>query len=295
MKLTPTVLLFFLLPPLLFYLTFVFIPILLSFSTALLDWNGIAQPKWNGLKNYSDLLFHDPLFWITVKRNVVFALFSMSEIPIAFLLAAVLSRYFKNGQRIVAALFFPVILSVVVVGQLWKTIYNPLSRGGLLNHILSLLHLEHLTRAWLADPKVAMYALYLVALWQYLGYHVLIQFTGIQNIPREFQEAATIDGANGYQVIRNIIFPLTMPFFKISFVLAFIGSLQAFDLIMVMTGGGPAHATEVMSTYMYNMSFDSQRYGYGSAIASLLVLFSLLATLILNAFFGRIERRYDLH
>ncbi|PTQ55262.1 MAG: N-Acetyl-D-glucosamine ABC transport system, permease protein 1 [Candidatus Carbobacillus altaicus] len=294
MKLTPKVFSVFLLPALVYYLTMVILPIGLSFYTALFDWNGIGQATFIGLGNFKELLFNDPLFWQTVKRNLLFALFSMAEIPFAFLLAALIARFFRRGQRIVAAYFLPVILSAVVVGQLWQAIYHPLSRGGLLNQILVLLHLDSLTRAWLSDPNVAMYALYFVALWQYLGYHVLIQYTGIQNIPHTLQEAAIIDGANTWQIMRHIVFPLNIPFFKISLILAFIGSLQAFELIMVTTGGGPAEATEVMSTYMYNQSFLNLHYGYGSAIASFLVMFSLLATFVLNTVFASLEKRYDI-
>lgn len=138
-----------------------------------------------------------------------------------------------------------------------------------------------------------MYSIYLVSLWQYFGYHLLIQYTGVTNIPEEIYEAAKIDGAEGFKADRFITMPLIVPIFKISIVLAFIGSLQAFDMVMVMTGGGPAHATDVISTHMYNSSFLSLKYGYGSAIATFLVAVCLLFTVVINFFFNKLENRYS--
>ena len=282
----------FVLPCLLVYACLVFAPILVSFYSGLLDWNGIGTARFVGLDNFVTLFTKDAYFWPSVKRTLMFAVFSMVEIPVALFIAMVLNRYVKRPNFLVSSYFMPVILSVVIIGQLWKTIYNPASLGGMLNQVLIALGLSSWTKIWLTDPATAMYALYFVALWQYLGYHVLIQFTGIRNIPSEIYEAARIDGAEGFKADRYITLPMVVPIFKISIVLAFIGSLQAFDMIMVMTGGGPAHATDVISTHMYNMSFLSMKYGYGSAIASFLVVMCLIATVIINAVFRRLERRY---
>ncbi|MBW7477623.1 sugar ABC transporter permease [Paenibacillus oenotherae] len=282
----------FVLPCLLLYFCLVFVPILVSFYSGLLDWNGIGESKFVGLANFQKLLFEDAVFWPSVKRTLMFAVFSMAEIPVALFVAILLSRFVKKPNFLVSSYFLPVILSVVIIGQLWKTIYNPASMGGMLNQVLETIGLGDWTRAWLTDPNVAMYALYFVALWQYLGYHTLIQFTGIQNIPSDIYEAARIDGAEGLKADWHITLPMNIPIFKISIVLSFIGSLQAFDMIMVMTGGGPAHATDVISTHMYNMSFLSMKYGYGSAIAAFLVVLCLAATLLVNLVFNRLERKF---
>jgi len=282
----------FVLPCLLLYLCLVFVPVLISFYSGLLDWNGIGESTFVGLKNFNNLLFHDPVFWGAVRRTLMFAVFSMAEIPVALFVAILLTRFVRKPNFLVSSYFLPVILSVVVIGQLWKTIYNPASMGGMINQVLEALNLHSWTRSWLTDPSIAMYSLYFVALWQYLGYHTLIQFTGIQNIPADIYEAAKIDGAEGFKADWHITFPMNVPIFKISIVLAFIGSLQAFDMIMVMTGGGPAHATDVISTHMYNMSFLSLKYGYGSSIAAFLVLVCLIATVIINFLFNRLERKY---
>lgn len=281
----------FVLPCLILYIGTVFIPILVSFYTAMLDWNGISDAKFVGLANFKTLLFDDPNFWMSVKRTIMYAVFSIIEIPICLLFAILLNRYIRKGNRLVTIYFVPVILSNVILGQLWKTIYNPASMGGMLNGVLIKLGLDSWTHSWLTEPAIAMYAIYFVSLWQYFGYHLLIQFTGVQNIPDEIYEAAKIDGADGFKADRYITFPMVVPIFKISVVLAFIGSLQAFELVMVMTGGGPAHATDTIATHMYNMSFLSQKYGYGSAVATFLVIFCLVITVIINGVFNKIERK----
>ncbi|MEC0239513.1 sugar ABC transporter permease [Paenibacillus dokdonensis] len=283
----------FVLPCLIIYVGIVFVPIIVSMYSGLLDWNGIGESKFIGLENFRNLFFHDPVFWPSVRRTLMFAVFSIAEIPVALLVAILLKRYVRRPNFLVSSYFLPVILSVVVVGQLWKTIYNPASMGGMLNQVLTTIGLESWTHSWLTEPSVAMYSLYFVALWQYLGYHTLIQYTGILNVPEEIYEAARIDGAEGFTADRYITFPNIIPIFKISIVLAFIGSLQAFDMVMVMTGGGPAHATDVISTHMYNMSFLSMKYGYGSSIAAFLVILCLAATFLINLIFNKLEKRFS--
>ncbi|WP_256760533.1 carbohydrate ABC transporter permease [Cohnella sp. WQ 127256] len=284
----------FVLPCLLLYVCLVFVPITVSIYSGMLDWNGIGVSKFIGFANYNKMFTNDAIFWPTVGRTLLLAGFSMLvQLPIALFVAILISRYVRRPSFLVSSYFLPVILSVVVIGQLWKTIYNPASMGGMINQLLIKLGLDSWTHSWLTEPKVAIYSIIIVALWQYLGYHILIQFTGIQNIPADIYEAAKIDGAEGFQADRYITLPMIVPIFKISVVLSFIGSLQSFDLIMVMTGGGPAHTTDVISSHMYNMSFLSMKYGYGSAIASFLVVVCLAATMLVNLLFNRLDKRFS--
>ncbi|RXZ83189.1 sugar ABC transporter permease [Paenibacillaceae bacterium] len=279
----------FVLPCLLLYLLFVFMPIIVSMYYALMQWDGMTDAKFVGLHNFKVMFTLDPVFWPAVRRALLFSLFSMAEIPFALWIAILLSRRIRRPNFLISSYFLPVILSVVVVGQLWKSIYNPASYGGLLNKLLESVGLASWTHTWLAEPGLAMYAIFVVSLWQYLGYHIMIQFTGVQNIPHDIYEAAKIDGAEGFKADRYITFPLVAPVFKISMVLAIIGSLNAFDMIIVMTGGGPGNATDVISTLMYNKTFLSLEYGYGSALSVFLVAESLVATVLLNALFKRYE------
>ncbi|ASA21707.1 carbohydrate ABC transporter permease [Paenibacillus donghaensis] len=283
----------FILPCLLLYVCLVFIPILVSIYTGLLKWDGINQAEFVGLANFREMFLHDPVFWPSVRRTLLYAVASMLEIPLCLAMAILLNRYLRKGNTLVSIYFTPVILSVVIIGQLWKTVYNPTSMGGMLNGLLISLGLDSWTHNWLTEPKIAMFSIYLVSLWQYFGYHLLIQYTGVRNIPDELYEAARIDGADGIKADRYITFPLIVPIFKISMVLAFIGSLQAFDLVMVMTAGGPAHATDVISTVMYNNSFLSFKYGYGSSIATFLVVLCLVFTVIINFLFNKLERKFS--
>lgn len=283
----------FVLPCLLLYTCLVFVPIIVSFYTGLLQWDGISTAKFIGLNNFKTMFTSDPVFWPAVRHTLLYSVASMLEIPLCLWMAIMLSRHVKKGNTLVSIYFTPVILSIVIIGQLWKTIYNPVSAGGMLNGVLISLGLDSWTHSWLTEPKIAMYALYFVSLWQYFGYHLLIQYTGVQNIPDEIYEAAKIDGADGFKADRHITLPLIVPIFKVSLVLAFIGSLQAFELVVVMTGGGPAHATDVISTHMYNSSFLSLKYGYGSAIAAFLVILCLICTVIINTVMGRLEKKYS--
>lgn len=281
----------FVLPCLLLYICMVFIPIIVSVYTGLLSWDGITTAKFVGLDNFKTMFFHDATFWPSVRHTLLYALASMIEIPFCLFMAIMLNRYVRRSNTLVSIYFVPVILSVVIVGQLWKTIYNPASMGGMLNGILVSLGLSSWQHGWLTEPKIAMYFIYIISLWQFFGYHLLIQFTGVQNLPSEVYEAAKIDGADGFKADRYITIPLIMPIFKISIVLAFIGSLQQFDLVWVVTGGGPAHATDVIATVMYSNSFLSLKYGYGSAIATFLVIVCLVFTGVINTVFNRIERK----
>lgn len=279
----------FVLPCLLFYLAFVFFPILVSVYYSFVEWAGMGEQKFVGFENFKVLLTQDPIFWPSVLRTLYISVASLLQIPIAIVAAILLSRYVRRPNFLVSSYFLPVILSVVVIGQLWKAIYNPASLGGMLNQMLVKFGLESWTRTWLADSEVAMLSLCVVIFWQYIGYHVLIQFTGVQNISTDIYEAASIDGADGFKADRYITLPLLSPVIKISTVLAVIGSLKAFDLIVVMTGGGPDNITQVISTHMYTMTFNSFKYGYGSAISTFLVIFCLVMTVLLNLAFKRAE------
>jgi raffinose/stachyose/melibiose transport system permease protein len=281
----------FVLPGLLLYGVMIFVPILISFYYSLVDWNGIGKSEFVGLQNFVDLFTKDDIFWPAVRRTLLFTLFAVAVIPVSLFIAIWLNRHLRKPNWFVTSYFLPVILSIVIIGQLWKTIYNPASMGGMLNQLLIKVGLESWTHAWMMDPSTAIYAIYFVFMWQSLGYHILIQFTGVRNLPAEIFEAARIDGAEGFQADRYITLPMMIPIIKISIVLAVIGSIQSFDLTFIMTGGGPAHTTELISTHMYNMSFLSMKYGYGSAVATVLVLLCLTLTLVVNLLFSRFEKR----
>ena len=177
----------------------------------------------------------------------------------------------------------PVLISTVVIGQLWLKIYNP--DYGVLNLLLRSLGLNSWTRVWLGDKNTALGAAFVPILWQYVGYHMLLMYAGIKGVPPELNEAAMLDGCTPGQVSRYIIIPYIRPILRVSVIFAVTGSLKSFDLIYVLTNGGPNHATEVPSTLMINMLFLRNRYGMGSTIAVMLIVLCFAFALLINMAF----------
>lgn len=179
--------------------------------------------------------------------------------------------------------FLPCVICGVAVGLTWTFVYN--GNYGLLNGFLKAIGLGGLQQMWLANKETAMLCIIIVIMWQYVGYHMVIQLAAMRNIDSSFYEAAEIDGATGWQQFKYITFPLIKPILKIDAVLIITGSLKYYDLVAVMTSGGPNHATEVMSTYMYYQSFNILNYGYASAIGVVLMLLCILSVGISNRVF----------
>ena len=173
------------------------------------------------------------------------------------------------------------LLSSVAIAQLWMKIYDP--NNGMVNSFLSMLGVQN-TPTWLADPKIVLYAIFVPIIWQYAGFYIIIYYAALKGIPASLIEAAKIDGANPLQMAYKIKIPLISGVIKMTVVLAIVGSLKYFDLIYVMTGGGPNGASEVMASYMYRMAFSSHDFGYGSAIGFFLLLICLAITWLIRKF-----------
>ena len=174
----------------------------------------------------------------------------------------------------------PVLISSVVIGQLWIKIYNP--EYGALNMFLRSVGLDSWTRVWLGDKNVAMGACLVPILWQYVGYHMLLMYAGIKGMPAELNEAAMLDGCTPGQVSRYITIPYIRPILRVSVIFAVTGSLKSFDMIYVLTNGGPNHATELPSTLMISLLFLRNRYGMGSTIAVMLIVLCFVFALLIN-------------
>ena len=181
----------------------------------------------------------------------------------------------------------PVVLSEVVTGVIWTLMLQP---GGLTDASLDRVGLDPLIQQWLADPGIVLYTLFVVISWKYFGFHMILYLAGLQQIPRELEEAAEIDGATRLQVIRYVTLPLLGPTIRISSFLSIIGALQLFDLVWVMTGGGPVHASNTMAVYMIDWSFQRFQFGYASAVAVIMLVISLAIAL----FYQRFVLRRDL-
>jgi raffinose/stachyose/melibiose transport system permease protein len=266
-----------LLPALLFYTVFVLYPIVRSFFYGFYDWNGLSQPVYIGLKNFKEIL-SDQVFWLSFKNNIFIVVASIfGQIPLGLIIAIVLNRKLKGAGFFRSAFFMPMILSTVVVGLLWSTILN--SQVGILNQVLQNIGLEKLAKDWLGDPKYAMYTVSGVVIWQFIGLYMIIFLAALQNVPGEIMEAADIDGASELRKLFSITLPMVWDTIIAAVVLCIAGSMRSFDLVFVLTGGGPAHSTELMATYMYNKTFSVYKYGYGSAVS--LVIFVISFSFIL--------------
>jgi len=267
------------------FLAIIIIPIFMAGYYSLLDWDGMTKGIFVGLKNYYEL-FTSPSagFLKTLVNAVLLAVLSVGiQLPISLGLALVLSNKQRGERFFVSAFFIPVLISTVVIGQLWMKIYNP--DYGIVNTFLRWCGLESLCRTWLGDQKTALFAVFIPILWQYVGYHMLLFYAGIKSVPDELREAAQIDGATGWQTARHIIIPMIKPVIRMCVIFAVVGSLKSFDLIYVLTNGGPAHASEVPSTLMVNMIFDRNRYGFGSSIAMLIIFLCFFFAIVIRKMF----------
>lgn len=262
----PWTILWGLLPALALYTLFVIWPILRSFWYGFFDWNGLSQPSFVGLANFAKI-FTDPVFWLALKNNLWVVVASvLLQIPLGLLAAVLLNGRMRASRFFRTAFFLPMVLSTVVVGLLWSTMLN--SQAGAVNALLQLFGVGlNQTPDWLGDPNLAIFTLCGVIVWQFVGLYMIIFLAALQNIPADVLEAASIDGATPREQLWRIQLPLVWPTVVASVVLCISGSMRSFDLIFVMTQGGPANATEVMATYMYNKTFAVSQYGYGSAVS----------------------------
>lgn len=272
----------FLLPALILFLGVLIAPIAMSGYYSLTEWNGLGTPEFIGFQNYVELFTSKSINIMRALKNVMLlALLSVCiQLPFALLLALKLSQHVKGERWYLAIYFMPVLISSVVIGQLWIKIYNP--EYGVLNTLLRSLGLDSWTRIWLGDKNVAMGACLVPILWQYVGYHMLLMYAGIKGMPPELNDAAMLDGCTPGQVSRYITIPYIRPILRVSVIFAVTGSLKSFDMIYVLTNGGPNHATEVPSTLMINLLFLRNRYGMGSTIAVMLIVLCFVFALLIN-------------
>lgn len=274
-------------PALTIYLIFNVIPIFISFYYSTMSWNGFSEMQFIGLANFKEVL-QDSVFWDSVINNILVVLASVfGQIPIALALALLLNRKIKGAKFFRTIGFMPVVISTVVISITWRMIYN--SEYGMINNLLEAVGLGFLQQNWLGDPTWAMIAVCITIIWQYVGLYFIIFLSALQTVPNEILEAAELDGASEWKKTIHAVLPSIWNIILISIVLCISGSLKTFDLIFVMTSGGPANATEVMATYMYDKTFEGLRYGYGSAISVLIFVFSITLILITTALLRRKE------
>ncbi|MGN6317251.1 carbohydrate ABC transporter permease [Trinickia sp.] len=267
---------------------FLIYPLISSFRLSTLDWNGLgADARFVGLANWARL-FHDDIFRLALCNNFLLALFSvLIQLPIALALAVLLDKAGRGSRTLKILYFLPLLMSSVAIGVLFKNVYDP--NFGPLNAALRAMGWDVLAKDWLGDTRYALASTIAVICWQNIPFYMVLFLAGLSSFPAELSEAARLDGASEWTIFWRIKLAHLQGTIRTAALLSVIGSLRYFDLIFVMTGGGPESSSELMATYMYRTVFSSFQLGYGSTIASAMFLIvSVVAAMAL-----RVTRRFE--
>ncbi|MBE2240164.1 MAG: sugar ABC transporter permease [Caldilineaceae bacterium] len=234
-----------------------------------------ARIRFIGANNFIELM-GDEVFWRALRNNLTILIVSVIvQVGVGLILAALIDRGIRWGKSIARTLnFVPVVMSAVAVAILWQLIYDP--TVGLANRFVSLIGLDPPSQGWLGDPRIVIYSILVVACWQYTGYVMIIILAGMQSVSQELYEAAAIDGATEIQKFFSITLPSIRNVNIAVILITMIGAVKVFDLVYILTRGGPANASQVMGTYIYYNAFTVNRAGYASAISVVLLVFALI-------------------
>lgn len=267
----------FLLPNILGFIGFSLIPVITAFGLSFTNWNGMQKTKFIAFKNFVDLFSHDS-FRVALKNTFVYALtFVPLSLVIALAVAVLLNQKLKGVKVFRAIFFMPYISSAVAVSYVWAALLNPTS--GPVNMLLKAIGMEN-PPMWLTSTKWAMATVVIISVWKNFGYYTIIYLASLQGVPKHLEEAAMIDGANKWQVFRNVILPELRPVTFFCLIMAAISSFKVFDQVYVLTEGGPGQSTTTLVQYIYTNSFQNYRMGYGAAAAVILFLIIFVVTLI---------------
>ena len=277
------VLLAFVLVPLVVEGFWVFWPALQGFYLALTNWDGVSAPTFVGLGNFAEM-FSDDIFKTAALDTVLWlVLFGGLSAVGGLALATLLQRERRGGGFYRAALFTPVVFSLVATALIWQAIYQP---NGLVNTVLGAIGLDSWQHSWLSDANTALYAVIVPALWRQIGYIMVLYLAGLKGIDPTLYEAATVDGATRWQQFTRITLPQLSSVNSVVLSVIIIDSLRSFDVVWALTRGGPYHSSELLSTYMYSTAFQSLRLGYASALAVVIFVlaFGVILTYLVRAF-----------
>lgn len=266
----------FTLPAVILLLVFLGYPLFRSLYLSMFRWSGIGDPAFIGIGHFQRL-FTDSEFFIVAKNSFLFTLITaFGQVVLGFFLAVAIERRVRGWGMYKIIFFLPAIIPRAITGSIWTRLYDPLI--GPINPILSGLGIT--APYWLSDNDWALISVALVAIWQYSGFPMLLMLAAMENVPVEVHEAATLDGVNAWQRMRSIIFPLILPTITVVLMLQLIAGLKAFDLIWVMTRGGPGNATKTLGVALYEKAFEAQALGYASAWAVVMAVIIMAFSLI---------------
>lgn len=266
----------YLVPAVALYGYFIVYPMLDSVRLSFFSWSGFRTetPVFVGFDNYVRLFTADPVFWRSVLNSVIWVVLSLLIPMLAGLLLALgLNRRMLGRNLMRSVIYIPAVFASIAVAAMWRWIYNPTL--GLVNQLLEAVGLGAWTQTWLGDPKIAIYSVFAASVWQAVGFPMILFLAGLQSVPPELVDAAKIDGASTWQVFRNVTLPALRPTTVVVVILTIISSLKVFDLIVGMTGGGPAQSTQVLALWSYTQSFTNHSFGAGGAVATVLLFLSL--------------------
>lgn len=266
-------------PALLAFVGYLVYPILHTCLLSFYSWSTVNQVKLPvGWQNYLTLV-HDPNFYAALRNNGLFIVLSVAvQLPLALLVAVGIGSASRRHQLLRTLFFAPFVMPVVAVGLVWKLIYEP--NCGALNALLTSLHLSQWAVGWLGESAVAIFAVIAVSCWRYLGFHMMIVLAGVQAIEDDIYEAARLDGCTGWQTFVHVTLPMLRRVLLVDALLITVGSVKIFDLVKVMTDGGPGYASDVLATMMYRTAFTEDRMGYSAAIAVVMLLVTLAFTVV---------------
>ena len=269
----------FILPNFLGFLAFTLIPVLAAFALAFMDWNAFSAPEWAGLGNFQKM-FGSETFWIALTNTIGYTLGHVPlTLALALMLAMLLNRKLKGIGFFRVAIFFPYITSLVAVAVVWNMLFNPTT--GPINQVLEGIGIAN-PPGWTSSSDWAMPAVIITSVWRDMGYYMILYLAGLQAIPTELYEAAEVDGASTWQRFWNVTVPGLRPTTFFVLVMLTVSSFKVFDLIVVMTGGGPGRSTTVLSQLIYQEGISQGNFGYSSAIS--LVLFLIVLTVTVTQF-----------
>jgi len=271
----------FLAPAIIFYVFFLVLPILQAIYVSFFSWKGFGAPTdFVGWDNYARIL-RDKVFIQGVTNALMIVVLSIGvQLPLALGLAIMVGRRLPGRAFFRVIFFLPYVLSEVMAAIIWLSMFNPDPTRGFLNGLLVAISPGAQPISWLGDLNVVMISIFMALTWKFFGLHLLLFMAGLQNIPREVEEAAAIDGASTWQSIRYVTVPMLGSTIRLVIYLSVLGSLSQFALVWVMTAGGPAHASEMLATYMYRSGFIKFQFGYGSAVAMLMFAMCLVFSVV---------------
>ncbi len=266
----------FLLPALVLLAVFEFYPVLFGTVLSLFTYNVISPPQFVGLANFQ-ALWGDRYFWTALRNSLVY----LAVVPVLQLGSVVLALWVRRPSRGIAwfraAYYLPVVTSIVVVGILWRWLYDD---AGLVNYILLRLSVVHAPVHWLTDPRLALYSVMLVTLWKGLGFYMVIYLAGLEGIPPEYEEAASLDGAGPATRLFRVTIPLLRPSILLASTLSAISALRVFEEVYVMTGGGPVFSTYTLFFYMFDQAFNALHLGYAAAVGVVLAAVTIVLSVV---------------